>query len=132
MALAEGRRCDGAVWLYPRDRFEVRFDPQQLRRFTRGATHFTFGARYLQKRPVTLRVTLRVDGQTLVDETFDGRDLWKGEKVWALDPPIPATAQDVVLEVENLDFVFYLLEEAALSEGPLDLGAKRWLGQAGH
>jgi hypothetical protein len=120
MVLDPGRRCDGFVWLYPKDQFTVLWPADALADFRRGATHFTFAARYLQKRKATMRVVLRVNDQIKVDEVLDGRDLWAGPKVWVLDPPVPPGANTrVELQVENQEHVFYLVEEAALSEGPL-------------
>lgn len=127
MILDPQRRCDLAVWLYPKDRFVATWPAAQLAGFARGATHFTLAARYLQKRKAEIRVILRVDGEVRVDETLDGRVLYDGPKVWRLDPPLPPDARDVTVEVENLEYTFYLFEELALSEGPLPVLDARWV-----
>lgn len=125
LKLDPGRRCDGAVWLYPTDVFEVAFPEDRVATFRGGATHFTFAARYLQKRKVALTVRLVINDEVRIEETLDGRDLFTGPKTWTLSPRVLA-GDDVVLEVENHDHVFYLLEEAALSEGPLVMDRQRW------
>lgn len=117
LVLDEGRRCDGAVWLYPKDHFEVAWPADRLAVFRRGADTLTFGARYLQKRPAKVEITLRVDGAEQLRTQVDGLDLKGGPLVVPLEPPIPPGTTDVVLEVRNLEHTFYLVTEAALSEG---------------
>lgn len=126
MVLDPERRCDTAVWLYPKDRFTVRWPADRLAAFERGATHFTLGARYLQKRPAKIRVVLRVDGEVRLDTEIQGRDLYDRPAEFRLDPPLPPGTTDVELEVENLEHTFYLVEELALSEGPLPVQDTRW------
>jgi len=118
LVLDTGRLCDGAVWLYPRDHFDVRWPADRLEPFREGARYFTLGARYLNQRAAKLRVQLTVDGEVRIDETIDGRELKKGPRTWRIDPPLPASARDVELSIENLAHVFYLVEEATLSERP--------------
>jgi len=118
LVLDEQRLCDGAVWLYPKDHFDVSWPADRLAPFREGARYFTLGARYLNQRPAKVRVTLQVDGVVRIDDELDGRDFKKGPKVWRLEPPLPADARDVTLTVENLAHVFYLVEEATLSERP--------------
>lgn len=116
LVLDEGRRCDGAAWVYPIDRFTLAFPTERVAELQDGARWLTLGAKYLNFRPSDLVVRLRVDGELRIDTRFDGRELKTGPKIWALDPPIPPTATDVVLEVENKGHVFYLVTEATLSE----------------
>jgi len=118
LVLDEQRLCDGAVWLYPKDPFDVAWPSERLAGFREGARFFTFGARYLNQRPAKLRLQLAVNGEVRIDEELDGRDLKKGARTWRLDPPIPPGTTDVELSVENLAHVFYLVEEATLSERP--------------
>ena len=44
----------------------------------------------------------------MVRDSFDGRELWDGPKVWALDPPITAAAGAVELELKSQEHVFYV------------------------
>lgn len=118
LVLDEGRLCDGAVWLYPKDRFEVAWPAERLEGFRTGARYLTVGARYLNQRPAQVAVKLWVDGALRVDATVDGRDFKAGPRTFPLDPPVPADAREVRLEVENQAHVFYLVEEATLSERP--------------
>jgi len=115
MVLDEGRLCDGAVFLYPKDAFEVRFPEERLADFQDGARYFTLGANYLNHRPAQVQVTLTVAGEAVVDETVSGPDLEKGPRTWQLPAPVPA-GSEVVLTLENKASVFYLVTEATLSE----------------
>jgi hypothetical protein len=115
LALDDERMCDGAAWLYPADRFTVAWPVARLDRLEEGADTFTLGGRYLQNRKVSLQVRLTVGGEVRVDEVIDGRRFKAGAVRWTLDPPIPGGLRDVVLEIENQDYVFYLIETAALS-----------------
>lgn len=117
LVLDAGRRCDGAVWLYPKDSFEVAWPEDRLAVFRRGADALLFGARYLQKRPTVVEIVLRVDGVERLREEINGLDLKADPLRFPLDPPIPPGTTDVVLEVRNTDATFYLVTEAALSEG---------------
>jgi hypothetical protein len=117
MVLDEGRSCDGAVWLYPKDHFTVRFPKDRLAVFRKGATSFTLGMRYLQQRKAEVQVRLIVDGEVRVDERLDGRDYKSAKpKTWKLDPPIPLDAENVELEIQNYEYTFYLINSATLSE----------------
>ncbi len=117
LILDDGRKCDGAVWLYPKDHFRVKFPAERLAVFRKGATSFSLAMRYLQKRKAQIRVKLTVDGEVRIDELLDGRDYKSAKpKTWRLDPPLPVDVQDVELEVENLEYTFYLINEATLSE----------------
>jgi len=117
MVLDDGRKCDGAVWLYPKDHFKVKFPADRLAVFRKGATAFTLGMRYLQHRKADIRVKLTVDGDVRIDETLDGRDHKSAHpKTWKLDPPLAVDANEVELEIENLEYTFYLINEATLSE----------------
>jgi len=115
LVLDEGRLCDGAVFLYPKDAFEVRFPKDRLADFEQGARYFTLGANYLNQRKAEVHVTLTVDGTVAIDETLLGPELDKEPRTWQLEQPVRAGA-DVVLTVENLASVFYLVTEATLSE----------------
>ena len=115
LALDERRMCDGAAWLYPADRFTVEWPVDRLDKLEEGADTFTLGGRYLQNRKVSLQVRLTVGGEIRVDEVIDGRRFKAGPVRWTLEPPIPGGSQDVVLEIENQDYVFYLIETAVLS-----------------
>ncbi len=115
LVLDEGRLCDGAVFLYPKDAFEVRFPKDRLAEFEQGARYFTLGANYLNQRKAELHVTLTVDGVVAIDETLLGPELDKEPRTWQLDEPV-RSGSDVVLTVENLASVFYLVTEATLSE----------------
>jgi hypothetical protein len=115
LVLDEGRLCDGAVFLYPKDAFEVRFPADRLQGFSDGARYFTLGANYLNHRQATVKVTLTVDGKPVVAETVNGPDLEKGPRTWLLPEPVRDGA-DVVLSMENEASVFYLVTEATLSE----------------
>lgn len=131
MILAPERVCDTAIWLYPKDRFEVAWPADELAHFVRGATHFTLKARYLQKRAANIRVVLTVDGETRIDTEINGKELYDRPWVQRLDPPLPPDVRDVRLTVENLEYTFYLFEELALSEGPLPDPDGRWLARSG-
>ncbi len=115
MVLDEGRLCDGAVFLYPKDTFEVRFPEERLAGFQDGARYFTLGANYLNHRPAEVQVTLTVGGEAVVDEAVNGPDLEKGLRTWQLPAAVPA-GSEVVLTLENRASVFYLVTEATLSE----------------
>jgi hypothetical protein len=116
LVLDEGRLCDGAVFLYPKDAFEVRFPKERLAGFHDGARYFTLGANYLNHRAAQVQVTLTVNGEEVVDEAVNGPDLDKaGTRTWHLPAPVPADAE-VVLSLENKASVFYLITEATLSE----------------
>ena len=115
LALDERRMCDGAAWLYPADRFTVAWPVDRLDKLIEGADTFTLGGRYLQNRKVSMSVRLTVEGEARVDEVIDGRRFKAGPVRWTIDPPIPTGTRDVVLEVENQDYVFYLIETASLS-----------------
>ena len=65
-----------------------------------------------------LELVLKVNGEARLTKSFDGRELWDDPKVWTLNPPVPPDAT-VELELVSKEAVFYLIEEAALSEGPL-------------
>lgn len=117
LVLDEGRRCDGAVWLYPKDRFRVAWPTSRLAPFRRGADTLEFGARYLQKRPTKVILTLMVDGEERLREAVSGTELQGKLLRFPIDPPVPPTSTDVVLEVENTDLTFYLVEAATLVEG---------------
>ncbi|NCG19163.1 MAG: hypothetical protein GWP91_09135 [Rhodobacterales bacterium] len=117
LELDEGRRCDGAAWLYPDDDLNLTFPPNELAVLARGATHLTLGARYLMKRKTQVRVVLKVDGEVRLDRTVEGQSFWQDDQVWALKPPIAPGTKDVTLQITNLDRTFYLIEEVALSEG---------------
>ena len=117
MVLDDGRKCDGAVWLYPKDHFKVTFPPERLDVFRKGATSFTLGMRYLQQRKAEVQVILRVDGEVRIDERLDGRDHKSGNpKTWRLDPPLPIDVGEVELEIQNHEYTFYLINSATLAE----------------
>jgi hypothetical protein len=118
LVLDEGRLCDGAVWLYPKDRFTVAWPSDRLAGFREGARYLTVGARYLNQRAAEITVRLLVDGQVRVEETLDGRELKKGPRTFPLDPPLSVDAADVTLQIDNEAHVFYLVDEATLSERP--------------
>lgn len=118
LVLDEGRRCDGAKWLYPVDRMEVAFPAARVAELRDGAGWLVLEARYLNYREAPLKVRLTAAGRTLVDAGIDGRDLKKGPAVWKLDPPLPPDAGDVVLELESGAHVFYLFTGATLAERP--------------
>ena len=130
MILAPERVCDTAVWLYPKDRFEVEWPADKLAAFERGATHFTLKARYLQKRAANIRVVLTVDGETRIDTEINGKELYDRPWIHRLDPPLSPEVRDVRLQIENLEYTFYLFEELALSEGPLPVPDGRWLARS--
>lgn len=117
LELDEGRRCDGAAWLYPEDELNLTFPPNELAGLNRGATHLTIGARYLMKRKTRVHVVLKVDGEVRLDREVEGQSFWQDDQVWALNPPIAPGTKDVTLQITNLDRTFYLVEEVALSEG---------------
>jgi len=117
MVLDDGRKCDGAVWLYPKDHFKVRFPEDRLAVFRKGASSFTLGMRYLQQRKAEVQVTLTVDGEVRVDERLDGRDYKSAKpKTWHLDPPLPVDVEQVELEIRNHEYTFYLVNSATLAE----------------
>ncbi len=118
LVLDDERLCDGAVWLYPKDRFEVAWPADRLEGFRAGARYLTVGARYLNQRPAQITVRLEVDGEVRVEESLDGRELKKGPRTWVLDPPLAPSVRDVRLMVDNEAHVFYLVNEAVLSERP--------------
>jgi hypothetical protein len=116
LVLDEARRCDGAAWAYPMDKFEVAFPPDQLATLAEGARWLTLGAKYLNFRESMLLVKLTVDGAVRLDTAIDGRQLKLGPQIWQLDPPILPTAREVVLTIENTGHVFYLVQDISLSE----------------
>lgn len=116
LTLDAGRRCDGAVWLYPKDAFTVTWPKDRLSVFRRGADRLTLGARYLQKRKTHIEVVLRVNGEPRLREQINGLDFQSGALSFPIVPPVPKDA-DVTLEIRNLDHTFYLFEEATLREG---------------
>lgn len=118
LVLDEGRRCDGAAWLYPVDTMRLTFPAERVAELAEGARWLEIEARYLNNRVGPLHVVLTAGGRTLVDERTDGRTFKSGPRTWRLDPPILPDAGDVVLELENGDHVFYLLTGATLSERP--------------
>lgn len=116
LGLDPERMCDGAAWLYPADRFEVMWPDDRLEVLDRGARRLTIGGRYLQQRKTRLTVRLRVGSQVRLEEEVDGRRLKSGPLTWVLDPPVKPSDGKIVLEMENHDYVFYLIDEATLSE----------------
>jgi len=59
---------------------------------------------------------LRVGEEVRLEEEVDGRRFKSGPLTWEVDPPIQSSDGEVVLEIENHDYVFYLINEATLSE----------------
>lgn len=116
LVLDEGRRCDGAAWIYPIDKLQVSFPTDQLAQLTEGAHWFTLSAKYLNFREALLLVHLEVDGVARIDTAIDGRELKLGARTWSLDPPIAPDAKSVLLTIENTSHVFYLVEGLTLSE----------------
>lgn len=116
IVLDPARRCAGAAWVYPVDDVSVAFPAGGMAELTDGARWFTLSAKYVNYREATLVVRLRVDGALVLDTAIDGRELRQGPRRWRLDPPVPATARDVVVELQSRDYVFYLLDELSLSE----------------
>lgn len=118
LALDPVRACDDAAWIYPIDRLTLRFPPEGVATLTGGGRWLRVGARYISQRKSELVVRLLVDGRTVLEETVDGRDFKKGALVRPLDPPVPPTAGSVELRLESHDHVFYLLNDATISERP--------------
>ncbi len=114
--LDPGRRCDGAVWLYPKDELTVSWPQDRLLALGEaGATTFRFSARYLQHREATVQLRLLVDDEPRITETLSSRALLAGPMEWPLDPPVKG---QVRLEVTNDDYVFYLIDDATLVGPP--------------
>lgn len=118
LVLDEGRLCDGAVFLYPRDAFEVTFPADRMAGFTEPIEWFSLGANYLNQRPAEIRVVLTSGERVLLDRKVQGKDFEKGSMAFRLDPPLGPDTRDVKLSVENLASVFYLVTEASLRERP--------------
>jgi hypothetical protein len=112
LALDPARACDGAAWLYPKDRFAASWPADGLAALgPEGANAFRFAARYLQHRDAPVHLRLVADGTVRIDETLSSRTLAAGAIEWPLDPPVRSGG---TLEVENLEHVFYLVDEATL------------------
>ena len=83
--------------------------------FDEPARWLRFGARYLSYRAADLRVRLLVDGAPVLDVQVGAKDLVDGARTWPLQRPVDVRGRSVVLEVENLDNTFYLVDEATLT-----------------
>lgn len=116
IVLDPARRCAGAAWVYPVDDVQVAFPTDGMAALPDGARWFTLSAKYVNYREAALVVRLRVDGDLVLDTAIDGRELKQGPRRWRLDPAIPPTAHDVVVELQSREYVFYLLDELSLSE----------------
>lgn len=118
LALDPQRTCDGAAWIYPKDQLSIPFPPDRVADLSEGAAYVRILARYLNRRPAQLGVRVRVDGQVVIDESLDGRDVDRGP----IDRPLPFRLSpgrhDVRVELENRDHVFYLLTRVTLTERP--------------
>ncbi|MCA9489866.1 MAG: hypothetical protein KC621_08080 [Myxococcales bacterium] len=118
LALDPARTCDDAAWIYPIDELVLTFPPDGLATLEQGGRWLRVGARYISQRKTEFVVRLLVDGDTLFEETIDGRDFKTKPMVRELDPPVPPTAQSVQVHIESKNHVFYLLNDVSLSERP--------------
>ncbi len=116
LVLDPERGCDGASWVYPRDRFTGAFPVDQLATFTEPARFLTLGGRYINYRSAEIAITLSVDGAAVLELSMNGRDLAEGTHTFALNPPLSVVGHAVTLTVRNEASTFYLLDEATLSE----------------
>jgi hypothetical protein len=118
LALDPGRKCDAAAWIYPKDQLVVQFPTERVAELSEGAAYLRVVARYLNHRPATSTLRLRVDGAVVLEEELDGREVDKGPIDRELPFRLAPGPHDVRFEWESHDHVFYLLSQVSLGERP--------------
>lgn len=118
------RTCEGASWLYRKDKLRVSFPVQRIGRMQGGATALRLEAidPSTPDSKLVLAFRLLVDGQVRLQDEFVLGAFDQGEREWILDPPITGDARSVQLEVENTTQGFMLLTSAVLSERTRGIG----------
>ena len=120
LVLDPDRQCLRAWWLYPMDRLIVRPTTEDLGKFRDGLKRLEIDAMRFDNKseedPI-LHATLRVNGEIVVDEQFDGSVFKAGTKHWLLDPMIEPGTTDIELELSNSSSaIFWFLTMASISE----------------
>ncbi len=119
LRLASSRACGEQVFLYPGDLLRFSVAPDRVARFDRGARFLTIRARSLQRSETELAVRLSVGEDTVLDRRFDGRRFERGPVTLRFDATVVPTGEPWVVELENLDRTFTLVEALVLSENPI-------------
>ncbi len=124
IGLDPARECEGAVWLYPKDKIRVSFPMQRIGRMQGGATALRLEVLDPNAPDSKLAASFRlvVDGELRLEDRFVLGQYDQGEREWILDPPITGDAKNVRLEVVNDTLGFMLLTSAVLSERTRGIG----------
>jgi hypothetical protein len=120
LVLDPDRQCLRSWWLYPQDRLFVRPTPADLGKFRDGLKRLEIDALRFdnksEEEPL-VRAILRVNGETVIDEEFNGAVFKHGTKHWILEPMIPPGTTDIELELRNSSStIFWFLTMASISE----------------
>lgn len=116
LALDPARRCGDAAWLYPTDELGVRFAGADVATLPDGVGYVRLSARYLNRRPARLELRVLVDDEVVLTEVLDALQVDRAPVVRALPARLAPGPHPVTVELHNLDHVFYLLDEVALTE----------------
>lgn len=120
LVLDPDRQCLRAWWLYPQDRLLVRPAKDDLGKFRDGLRRLEIDAMRFDNKSEEdpmLHAILRVNGEVVVDEEFNGAIFKQGTKHWLIDPMIPPGTTDIELELNNSSTgIFWFLTMASISE----------------
>lgn len=106
-------------WLYPGDVLRVTAPPGRLAALSDGVDRVDLEVSPMVVDPsADLQITLLVDGESWEETTWRPTERRRTLHSWALERPVPAGAQDVSVQVANVDAAtFYLVTALTLAEG---------------